>query len=215
MKLSLILTTSISTLFYIASAASPFDAHSVALEKRDHGLPYATLPSATCATPSTCSSISGNVTCRCSDTITTCINTSGQYCWGSISLNSTSCPTVPDSCKSTLTGTTTSCLCNSANVLCVDNANNYCYGSVTAGAVSILPIPYAASSSASASVSASASASASASIAAGSGNTNPTMSVVGAPSVAASATPSTSGSNKLTTGSILTFLIIIKKKKTR
>lgn len=195
MKLSLLLTTSISTLFYIASAASPFDVHPVALEKRDHGLPYATLPSATCATPSTCSSISGNVTCRCSDTITTCINTSGQYCWGSISLNSTSCPTVPDSCTSTLTGTTTSCLCDSTNVLCVDNANNYCYGAISGSVVSVLPIPYAAS----------ASASASASVAVGGGTTNPTMSVVDAPSVAASATPSTSGSNKLAGGSILTL----------
>ncbi|KAF1804799.1 hypothetical protein V8B55DRAFT_1496982 [Mucor lusitanicus] len=199
MKLSLLFTTSISTLFYIASASQQFDVNPVALEKRDHGLPYASLPSATCATPSTCSSISGTVTCRCSDTVTTCINTSGQYCWGSISLNSTSCPTVPESCSSTLTGTTTSCLCNDKNVLCVDNANNYCYGSVNAGAVSVLPIPYAASSSASAS------ASASSSIPVASGTTNPTMSVVGAPSIAASATPSTSGSNTLTTSGMLSL----------
>ncbi|CAO0803658.1 unnamed protein product [Mucor circinelloides] len=183
----------------MASASQQFDVNPVTLEKRDHGLPYASLPSATCATPSTCSSISGTVTCRCSDTVTTCINTSGQYCWGSISLNSTSCPTVPASCSSTLTGTTTSCLCNDKNVLCVDNANNYCYGSVNAGAVSILPIPYAASSAVSASASAS-------SIPVASGTTNPTMSVVGAPSIVASATPSTSGSNKLTTaGSMLTL----------
>ncbi|KAL9552719.1 hypothetical protein MBANPS3_003631 [Mucor bainieri] len=181
MKLSLLLTTSISTLFYIASASQQFDVNPVALEKRDHGLPYASLPSTTCATPSTCSSISGTVTCRCSDTVTTCINTSGHYCWGSISLNSTSCPTVPDSCSSTLTGTTTSCLLN-------------------AGAVSILPIPYAASSAVSAS------ASASASIPVASGTTNPSMTVVGAPSVAASATPSTSGSNTLaTTSGMLTL----------
>ncbi|CEP12709.1 hypothetical protein [Parasitella parasitica] len=187
MKLSLLLTTSISTLFYIASA-SQIDGH---LLKRDHGLPYASLPSASCATPSTCSNIPGTVTCRCSDTVTTCLNTSGQYCWGSISLNSTSCPTVPDSCKSTMTGTTTSCLCNDKNVLCVDNANNYCYGSVANGAVSVLPIPYAASASSSVPVA--------------SGSANPTMSVVSAPSVSPSTTPAASGSNKLTSGTALTL----------
>ncbi|KAI8646949.1 hypothetical protein BD408DRAFT_409489 [Parasitella parasitica] len=187
MKLSLLLTSSISTLFYIASA-SQIDGH---LFKRDHGLPYASLPSASCAIPTTCSKITGNVSCRCSDTVTTCINTSGQFCWGSISLNSTTCPNVPDSCKSTMTGTTTSCLCNDKNVLCVDNANNYCYGSVNNGAVSILPIPYAASAAASSAVPVA------------SGSANPTMSVVGTSSISPSATPAASGSNKLASGSAL------------
>ncbi|KAI9483537.1 MAG: hypothetical protein EXX96DRAFT_558556 [Benjaminiella poitrasii] len=187
---------SLAAIFYIVSASQQqaTDEHHY-LIKRDHGLPYDTLPSTSCAVPSTCSNISGNVTCRCSDTITTCINTSGQYCWGSISLNSTSCPTMPTTCTSTLTGTTTNCLCNGASVLCVDNANNYCYGSVSGNSVSVLPLPYA-NATTSAAVSP-----------AGTTATNSGMSVLGAPSNAATASPAapTSGSDKLTCHTLLTL----------
>lgn len=207
MKLSSVLA-SICTAVYVVSAYEEvhdfMDGHQM-LVKRDHGLPYSTLPSTTCATPSSCSNIGGTVTCRCSDTITTCVNTSGQYCWGSIALNQTSCPSVPTSCSSTLTGTSTTCLCNSQNVLCVDNANNYCYGSVVSGSVAITALPYAASSAASSAVSSAVSSAAST---AASSGTNPTMSVIGAPSNNANAptTSPTSGSNKLTTtASLVTF----------
>ncbi|KAI8973345.1 hypothetical protein BDF20DRAFT_881885 [Mycotypha africana] len=190
MKLTFILATLTSTLYTaFAFDGYYYKSHSSnnQLVKRDHGLPYDTLPTASnCAVPPTCSKIPGNVTCRCSDTLTTCINNSGQYCWGSISLNSTSCPTMPNSCTSTFTGTTTSCLCNDKNILCVDNANNYCYGSITNGnTVAVTAIPYAPSTPITSS-------------AAATNNAAPTMSVVGAPSNAATAVPTTttSGSAK-------------------
>jgi hypothetical protein len=201
MKLSLLFTT-LSTIFYIASAQSSTENGGFSLVKRDHGLPYATLPSATCATPASCSNIATPVTCRCSDVLTTCQNTAGQFCWGSKSLNSTSCPTMPTSCTSASFGSrAATCLCNSQNVLCVDNANNYCYGSIAAGnTVSVIPIPNAAPSSASASLPASSAAVPSAAA------TNPSMSVIGAPSNSVASTPTqTSGSNQLTAKYILTL----------
>lgn len=194
MKLSL-LFTSLSAFFYIASAAD-IEKGGFSLVKRDHGLPYATLPSTTCAMPAACSNIAIPVTCRCSDIVTTCQNTAGQFCWGSKTLNSTSCPTMPSSCAESSFGTrTASCLCNSQNILCVDNANNYCYGSVTGSTVNVLPIPNAAPSSASSG----------ASSAAGS-NGVPTSSVIGGPSSTNANTATvSSGSDKLATKSILTF----------
>lgn len=201
MKLSL-LFTSLSTIFYIASAQSNTEHGGFSLVKRDHGLPYATLPSTTCATPASCSNIATPVTCRCSDELTTCQNTSGQFCWGSKNLNSTSCPTMPSSCTSASFGTrTATCLCNSQNVLCVDNANNYCYGSISGGTVSVVPIPNAAANSTT--VAANSTVPAAASPAA----TNPSMSVIGAPSnpVAASTPTQASGSNQLGAKYILTL----------
>lgn len=199
MKLSL-LYTSISALFYIASAQSNVEQGGFSLVKRDHGLPYATLPSATCATPAACSNIATPVNCRCSDILTTCQNTGGQFCWGSKSLNSTSCPTMPDSCSSASFGSrTATCLCNSQNILCVDNANNYCYGSVSGSTVSVIPIPDAAPSAAASS------SGASSAVPSAGATSNPSMSVNGAPSNAAGATATpTSGSTQLNTKSLLT-----------
>ncbi|KAI7894417.1 uncharacterized protein EV154DRAFT_498677 [Mucor mucedo] len=206
MKLSLVFT-SLSALFYIASAASSssLEKGGFSLVKRDHGLPYATLPSDTCATPAACSNIATPVTCRCSDILTTCQNAGGQFCWGSKTLNSTSCPTMPDSCASSSFGTrTASCLCNTQNILCVDNANNYCYGSVSGSTVNVAAIPNAAPASSSA-VSSSAAASSAAASAAASASGAPTMSVAGAPSNVAAASPTaTSGSIQLTNKSIFT-----------
>lgn len=198
MKLSL-LFTSISAFFYIASAANS-EKGGFSLVKRDHGLPYATLPSATCATPAACSNIATPITCRCSDILTTCQNAAGQFCWGSKSLNSTTCPTMPDSCATASFGTrTATCLCNSQDILCVDNANNYCYGSVSGSTVSVAAIPNAPA--ASSSVVASSSAAASAGAASGA----PTMSVIGAPSNAVTSPTPTSGSDQLANKSILTL----------
>ncbi|KAI7899399.1 uncharacterized protein BX663DRAFT_545740 [Cokeromyces recurvatus] len=182
MKLSITLFYSLASIIYIASAFE-HDEYQL-LSKRDHGLPYNTLPSTTCAVPSTCSNIGNNVTCRCSDTITVCINNSGQYCWGSISLSSTTCPTMPTSCSSTLTGTTSKCLCNASNILCVDNANNYCYGSISGNSVSVIPLPYAAASSSGAAASSSVASSSSSVVASATSSAVPTtssssMSVVG------------------------------------
>ncbi|OBZ85540.1 hypothetical protein A0J61_06410 [Choanephora cucurbitarum] len=210
MKLSLLLS-SLSAFVCTASASTLIITDNFVgghgLAKRDKRIPYSNLPSTTCNVPSTCSSIGGNVSCRCSDIMTTCINTQGQYCWGSSTLTSTSCPTIPDSCKSTL-ASTASCLCNSNNVLCVDNSNTYCYGTISGSNVSLTAIPYAqssgqgyvfASSTAAAASSAAPAATSSASLA-------NTMSVEGAPSgsptAEASASP-TSGSNKLTGSSSL------------
>jgi hypothetical protein len=193
MKLSL-LFTSISTIFYIASASQLDLGHE--LVKRDHGVPYASLPNTNCAVPSTCSSISGTPNCRCSDTITVCLNEARNFCWGSISLNSTSCPSVPESCSSVFTGNNPTCLCNDKNVLCVDQKNNYCYGAINAGAVTLQPIPNANPSSA---VPSGATPSAGAS-------GNPNMSVIGAPTNVAAATPTqASGSDRLTVTSMLTL----------
>lgn len=205
MKLSLVFT-SISAFFYIASAASASNSEKggFSLVKRDHGLPYATLPLATCATPAACSNIATPVTCRCSDILTTCQNSAGQFCWGSKTLNSTSCPTMPDSCASSSFGTrTASCLCNSQNILCVDNANNYCYGSVSGSTVAVATIPNAAPV-ASSSVIASSSVAASSAVSSSAAGA-PTMSVAGAPSNVAVASPTTtSGSVQLGNKSILT-----------
>ncbi|KAI8889526.1 hypothetical protein K501DRAFT_282200 [Backusella circina FSU 941] len=151
MKLSLLLTT-FSTVLYTVSADISF--YSNTLMKRDHGLPYASLPSTTCATPTACSNIDQPVTCRCSNDLTTCQNSAGQYCWGSISMNSTSCPSVPSTCSSAFSGTTPTCLCNSQTMLCVDNANNYCYATITNSGSSAVAaqtaIPYASSAASSA-----------------------------------------------------------------
>lgn len=186
-----------STIFYIASASQPdFIGHG--LVKRDHGVPYATLPNTNCAVPSTCSSISGTPNCRCSDTITVCLNESGNFCWGSLTLTSTSCPSIPDTCSGVFTGNSPTCLCNDKNVLCVDQKNNYCYGAINAGAVSLLPIPNANPSS-SAVPSASGSVVPSSSVVPSAGvSGNPSMPVINAPSNGATATPTqASGSNKL------------------
>ncbi|KAG2233869.1 hypothetical protein BDF21DRAFT_407484 [Thamnidium elegans] len=198
MKLSL-LFTSLSAFFYIASAAD-IEKGGFSLVKRDHGLPYATLPSTACAKPAACSNIATPVTCRCSDIVTTCQNTAGQFCWGSQTLNSTTCPTMPSSCAESSFGTrTASCLCNSQNILCVDNANNYCYGSVTGNTVNVAPIPNAAPGS-------SPSGASSAAPPAAESTGIPTMSVIGAPSNTNANTPTvSSGSDKLVTKSILTF----------
>ncbi|EIE77575.1 hypothetical protein G6F46_002381 [Rhizopus delemar] len=147
MKLSLLLI-SFSAVF---AAVSAYGYGSFGLAKRDHGLPYSTLPSTSCTAPSACSSISGTVNCRCNDAIIVCVNDNNQYCWGSSTLTSSSCPTIPTSCSSSLTGSSSSCLCNSNNVLCVDNANNYCYGSISSGTVSITAIPNAAAAASSSS----------------------------------------------------------------
>ncbi|GAA5798866.1 hypothetical protein EDC94DRAFT_545503 [Helicostylum pulchrum] len=197
MKLSL-LFASLSAIFYIASAAD-IEKGGFSLVKRDHGLPYATLPSTTCATPAACSNIAIPVTCRCSDIVTTCQNTAGQFCWGSKTLNSTSCPTMPGSCAESSFGTrTAACLCNSQNILCVDNANNYCYGSVTGNTVNVAPIPNAAPGSSPSGASA-------VPPAAGS-NGVPTSSVIGGPSnTDANTATVSSGSDKLAIKSILTF----------
>ncbi|KAI9281122.1 hypothetical protein BY458DRAFT_499644 [Sporodiniella umbellata] len=149
MKLSLLLT-SFSAL---VCATSAYEVGTFGLMKRDHGLPYNSLPSTTCSAPSACSNIGTTVTCRCNDQITVCVNNNKQYCWGSQTLRSNACPTMPTTCSSSLTGSSTSCLCNGNNVLCVDNANNYCYGSVSAGAVSVTALPDAAVNAASSSVS--------------------------------------------------------------
>ncbi|KAI8343829.1 hypothetical protein BD560DRAFT_411852 [Blakeslea trispora] len=210
MKLSLLLS-SFSALVCTASASSLIISDNFVgghgLAKRDKRIPYSNLPSTTCNVPSTCSSIGGNVSCRCSDVMTTCINTQGQYCWGSSTLTSTSCPAVPDSCKSTL-ASTASCLCNSTNVLCVDNSNTYCYGAISGGAVSLAPIPYAQSSGQSyvfASSTATASSVAPAATSAGSPNTMSVENVPsGSPSAASSPSPS-SGSSQLTGSSSLAF----------
>ncbi|KAG1142750.1 hypothetical protein G6F37_009821 [Rhizopus arrhizus] len=198
MKFSLLLA-SLSSAFYFASA-NQFE--SFQLVKRDHGLPYSTLPTTSCAVPSSCSNIGTNVTCRCNDQITVCLNSNNQYCWGSQTLTSTSCPTVPTSCSSTLTGTNTTCLCNSNNVLCVDNANNYCYGSVSSGSVSLASLPTGASTSSSASAAAS-------SVAV----TSAGASTINAPSNAATATSattsSTSGSSQISVTSMLTLACVI------
>ncbi|KAI9348836.1 hypothetical protein BD770DRAFT_395079 [Pilaira anomala] len=203
MKLSL-LFTSLSAIFYIASAVNT-EKGGYSLVKRDHGLPFDTLPSNTCATPAACSNIATPVTCRCSDILTTCQNSSGQFCWGSKSLNSTTCPTMTNSCTESSFGTrTASCLCNASNILCVDNANNYCYGAITGNTVNPQPIPNAAPGSAS-SVSASGASASAATPAVGS-NGAPTMSVVGAPSNSnANAPTEQSASDKLTTTFILSF----------
>lgn len=194
MKLSL-LFTSISAIFFIASA-SDVEHGGFSLVKRDHGLPYQTLPSATCATPAACSNIATPVNCRCSDILTTCQNNAGQFCWGSKSLNSTSCPTMPSSCASVaFASTTPTCLCNSQNILCVDNANNYCYGAVSGNTVSVIPIPNAAPSAAASSSSANIP----------SASVNPTMSVVGAPSNGAPSATPTSGATQLNTKTLITM----------
>lgn len=188
MKLSL-LYTSISTIFYIASA-SQLDLGGHGLVKRDHGVPYDSLPNGNCSVPSTCSSIPGTPNCRCSNTITVCLNDAGNFCWGSLSLNSTTCPPVPETCSSAFTNNNPTCLCDDKNVLCVDQKNNYCYGAIAAGAVTLQPIPNANPSS-------SASSSASG---------NPNMPVISASSNGASAAPTQgSGSEKLATTSMLTL----------
>ncbi|CEJ01337.1 hypothetical protein RMCBS344292_15369 [Rhizopus microsporus] len=137
MKLSL-LFTSFSAIFYLASADTN---EGSVLVKREHGLPYSSLPSTSCSVPATCSNIGSSVNCRCSDQITVCINSSNQYCWGSQTLTSTSCPSAPSSCG--LSGSQSSCLCNSNNILCADNANNYCYGTISAGSVTLTGLPNA------------------------------------------------------------------------
>ncbi|KAG1470757.1 hypothetical protein G6F56_002496 [Rhizopus delemar] len=196
MKLGLLAT--FSSLICLASA-NVFES----FVKRDHGLPYSSLPSGSCSVPSSCSNIGSNVTCHCNDVITICVNSNSQYCWGSETLTSSSCPAIPTSCNSTLTGTQSNCLCNSNNVLCVDNANNYCYGAISGSSVSLVSLPV--SSSAATSTTA---ASASTTSAAGAG-----VSTVNAPSGAttsstATTTSSTSGSNQITASSMFTLACV-------
>ncbi|CAO3616725.1 unnamed protein product [Cunninghamella echinulata] len=71
-----------------------------------------------------------------------CKNSSGAYCWGSVTLKqTTNCPAVPTSCSSTFEGQAT-CNCNSNTVLCVDQRNNYCFATgQNGGALSLAPIP--------------------------------------------------------------------------
>ncbi|KAI9282552.1 hypothetical protein BY458DRAFT_496565 [Sporodiniella umbellata] len=138
----------LGSLAFISSLANLVFANNLELlSKRDHGLPYSSLPATSCSVPASCSNIGPNVTCHCNDVITICVNSNNQYCWGSKTLTSTSCPAVPTSCSSTLTGSEKNCLCNSNNVLCVDNANNYCYGAISGSSVSIEAIPVSPTSS--------------------------------------------------------------------
>jgi hypothetical protein len=120
--------TALSAVVYTASAYSDFEFGS--LVKRDHGLPFDTLPSTSCAAPAACQNITQPANCRCSNELTTCENSQGQFCWGSTTLNITSCPSIPTDCASTFTGTP-SCLCNAQKMLCVDEKNNYCYATIT------------------------------------------------------------------------------------
>ncbi|KAI9030074.1 hypothetical protein CLU79DRAFT_733941 [Phycomyces nitens] len=192
------------SLAIISVAASSFESTNTnQLFKREDKLPFATLPNANCAAPTVCSNIDQNITCRCNDVLTVCENTSGQFCWGSKTLTSNSCPTVPTSCSSEFNGAA-NCLCSGNQVLCVDSYNHYCYGTYQSEAsggasVVIAPIPDApsassASSASSAAVSASVpvSAAASASVSgapAGTIKTNPAPSAPAAsPSVESAAT---------------------------
>ncbi|KAL0073199.1 hypothetical protein F4703DRAFT_1899323 [Phycomyces blakesleeanus] len=200
----LIRTVLTFSLAIISVAASSFESTNNAnrLFKREDKLPFATLPNANCGAPTVCSNIDQNITCRCNDVLTVCENTSGQFCWGSKTLTSNSCPTIPTSCSSEFNGTA-SCLCSGSQVLCVDSYNHYCYGtyqtdSTGSASVAIAAIPDAGSSaavssaavSASASVPLSAAASASVSDALGGTiKTNPAPTAPAAsPSVESSAT---------------------------
>jgi hypothetical protein len=125
MKLSL-LVAAFSAVFYTVSADAGFSSNT--LMKRGNGFPYATLPSTTCTTPSTCSHIDQPVTCRCSNELTTCMSSAGDYCW-STPLTSTSCTSIPLLCSTAFTGigTVPTCFCGSQITLCVGNAGDYCY----------------------------------------------------------------------------------------
>src|SRR5690242_20345990 len=86
------------------------------LFKRETGLPFDTLPGTQCSIPTACNNISNgnstNLNCRCNNILNVCKNSSGQYCWGSVSLTqTTNCPSVPTSCSSSFQEQPT-CLCN-------------------------------------------------------------------------------------------------------
>ncbi|KAL1932071.1 hypothetical protein VTP01DRAFT_9127 [Rhizomucor pusillus] len=128
--------TLVFAILLVFSNASSVEEELHLLFKRDSKLPYDTLPNANCTAPSACSNIAEPVNCRCSSLLTVCENNSGQYCWGSMTLNKTSgCPSVPESCSSQFNGTA-SCLCNDNTVLCVDGYNHYCYGTYSGGSAS-------------------------------------------------------------------------------
>ncbi|KAI9300807.1 hypothetical protein BJ944DRAFT_272433 [Cunninghamella echinulata] len=126
--------------------------------KRDTGLPYEALPANNnCQAPKICSQLNSmnnnnaNIQCRCNDILTICKNNVNQYCWGSVSLHNTNCPTIPDPCHTDF-NSTVSCLCNDKNVLCIDQYNHYCYGTIHSSnssqtSVSIQPLIPPASSS--------------------------------------------------------------------
>ncbi|KAI8890678.1 hypothetical protein K501DRAFT_328276 [Backusella circina FSU 941] len=181
MKLTSLLTA-LSAVVYTASAYSDYEFGS--LVKRDHGLPFDTLPSASCSTPTACQNITQPATCRCSNELTTCENTQGQFCWGSTNLNITSCPSIPTACASSFSGTTPSCLCNSEKMLCVDEKNNYCYATITgtgsAAVASAASLPYASSSGAASSGAAASSTVSNPSASSEGVSTNPTAAASGA-----------------------------------
>ncbi|KAI7870782.1 hypothetical protein BDF14DRAFT_1769729 [Spinellus fusiger] len=184
------------TVFSAIVSASEAPHHS--LFKRQDKLPFDTLPIANCPAPSICSSIQSPITCRCNDLVTVCHSTTGQFCWGSSLLGSSTCPTIPTSCASQLQGTP-NCLCNGSHVLCVDGFDHYCYGDYQTSAatpiVTLLPLPTLPVNTASASSTAPASASASTS-ASSTATTSVSIGFNPAPSVAPSPTP-TSDAQKL------------------
>ncbi|KAI8384456.1 uncharacterized protein BYT42DRAFT_562588 [Radiomyces spectabilis] len=119
------------------------------LFKRDKKLPFNELPNTNCGAVSSCSNIQGSFSCRCNDVLTVCQNDK-QFCWGSKTLQSNECPSIPAPCSNQFNGTA-SCLCNSEHVLCVDSYNNYCFGNVAGtgpqASVSVGPIPVSGSPS--------------------------------------------------------------------